>query len=308
MISGFMIAKNLLKQGYPFVEAIASALPICDEFLISDGYSTDGTFELLQKMALLNKKIKVSRYNWLTTKSLNVLTDATNEVRKKCSFEYIFYIQANEIVPETDVVAIKSLPEILPDAHTFCLPFSHVMGIQKWAEQFRLRLSKNEPGIVAVGDAWTLGPSKAFVRSVAIKSLRNPRKLIRYIGRGIEYTYANSFSNVDSRAIYLPKPIFRYYSLFPKDFIEKSKNHAEMFGDSVFDRYISVLSDKIGDYDSFWREATDLFRTGLTGSNYPAFGVINREEHPKIMQDFISNTEVDSYYVRPKVLESIAGL
>ena len=37
MISGFMIAKNLLKQGYPFVEAVASALPVCDEFLISDG-------------------------------------------------------------------------------------------------------------------------------------------------------------------------------------------------------------------------------------------------------------------------------
>ena len=123
MISGFMIAKNLLKQGYPFVEAVASALPICDEFLISDGYSTDGTFELLQKMELLNKKIKISRYNWLKTKSLNILTDATNEVRKKCSFEYIFYIQANEIVPETDVASIKRLPEILPQAHTFCLPY-----------------------------------------------------------------------------------------------------------------------------------------------------------------------------------------
>ena len=43
MISGFMIVKDVLRQGYPFVEAIASALPICDEFLISDGYSTDGT-------------------------------------------------------------------------------------------------------------------------------------------------------------------------------------------------------------------------------------------------------------------------
>lgn len=308
MISGFMIAKNLLKQGYPFVEAIASALPICDEFLISDGYSTDGTYEMLQKMAALNKKIKISRYNWLKTKSLNVLTDATNEVRKMCNFEYIFYVQANEIVPETDVASIKSLPEILPQAHTFCLPYLHLMGNQKWAEQFRLRFSKNEPGIVAVGDAWTLGPSKDFVRSVAVKSLRNPRKLIRYIGSGIEYAYANSFSNVCSRAIYLPKPVFRYYSLFPRDFLEKSKNHAEMFGDPDFYRTINVLSDKTDDYDSFWREAANFFRAELTGSNNPAFGAINREEHPKIMQDLISNTELNSYYVREKVLESIAGL
>ena len=308
MISGFMIAKNLLKQGYPFVEAVASALPICDEFLISDGYSTDGTFELLQKMALLNRKIKVSRYNWLTTKSLSVLTDATNEVRKKCSFEHIFYVQANEIVPENDIEVIKSLPEILPQARTFCFPFSHVLGNQKWAEQFRLRFSKNEPGIIAVGDAWTLGPSKAFVRSVAVKSLRHPRTLIRYVGRGIEYTYANSFSNVTSRAIYLPKPIFRYYALFPRDFIEKSKNHAEIFGDQSFYKNINVLEKKIGDYDSFWRGAADLFREGLTGSNYPAFGEIKKEDHPKIMQDLVSSTKVDRYYVRSEVLESIVGL
>ena len=63
-ISGFMIAKNVIRQGYPFAEAIASALPICDEFLISDGYSDDGTFEMLQKISSLNKKIKLSRTEW----------------------------------------------------------------------------------------------------------------------------------------------------------------------------------------------------------------------------------------------------
>ena len=64
MISGFMITKNVLEQGYPFVEAIASALPICDEFLISDGYSTDGTFEVLQRISRLNPKVKVDQYHW----------------------------------------------------------------------------------------------------------------------------------------------------------------------------------------------------------------------------------------------------
>jgi len=35
-----MIVKDVLSQEYPFMEAIAQALPICDEFLISDEYST----------------------------------------------------------------------------------------------------------------------------------------------------------------------------------------------------------------------------------------------------------------------------
>ena len=59
MISGFMVLKNVLKTRYPFVESIAASLPICDEFLISDGYSTDGTFEILEKIAAINNKIKL---------------------------------------------------------------------------------------------------------------------------------------------------------------------------------------------------------------------------------------------------------
>ena len=64
MISGFTIVKDVLRQGYPFVEAIASALPICDEFLISEGYSTDGTYEVIQRIVSLNKKVKVFRQHW----------------------------------------------------------------------------------------------------------------------------------------------------------------------------------------------------------------------------------------------------
>jgi len=61
MISGFMTLKNVVKTGYPFVEAIAASLPVCDEFLISEGYSTDSTYEICEKLAQLNKKIKVFR-------------------------------------------------------------------------------------------------------------------------------------------------------------------------------------------------------------------------------------------------------
>ena len=308
MISCFMILKNGLKQGYPFPEAIASALPICDEFLISDGYSTDGTFEMLKQMSLLNKKIKIFRYNWLDTKSVTVLTDATNALRKKCGSKYIFYVQANEIVHEDDVGFIRDLPEILPQVNTFCFPYLHLMGNYKWAEEFRLRFSKNIDGIVAIGDASTLGPSKAFIVSESLKSLRNPRKLLGYIGRGIEWTYVNSGNNTLSRSIYLPKPLFRYWSLFPRNFFEKSKNHAEMFGMPDFYETMNILKDKMDDYSFFWQKASDLFRVGLAGVNCPAFGVVNKEDHPKIMQDFISNPNIDSYYVRQKVLESIGAL
>jgi len=43
MISGFTIARNVVDLGYPLIESVCSALPICDEFVISEGYSTDRT-------------------------------------------------------------------------------------------------------------------------------------------------------------------------------------------------------------------------------------------------------------------------
>ena len=170
MISGFMIVKDALKQGYPFVEAVASSLSICDEFLISDGYSTDGTFEIVQKMAKLNKKIKVFRQEWPAARRYTILGEVTNAIRRKCKYEYMLSIQANEIIHEDSVDFIRELPQMCPKVNTFSFPFWHFFNKYKFYEDFRLRFSKNRPGIVATGDAWSLGPSKAFVTSESLET------------------------------------------------------------------------------------------------------------------------------------------
>ena len=51
-IIGILAAKNLISQGYPFLEAIYSFLNWGDELYISDGYSNDGTFDILSKLLL----------------------------------------------------------------------------------------------------------------------------------------------------------------------------------------------------------------------------------------------------------------
>jgi glycosyltransferase involved in cell wall biosynthesis len=64
-ISGFIVVRNVVSQGYPFIEAIAAALPICDEFLISDGCSTDETWEALQVLeAFYPGKIRLFQDEW----------------------------------------------------------------------------------------------------------------------------------------------------------------------------------------------------------------------------------------------------
>jgi glycosyltransferase involved in cell wall biosynthesis len=315
-ISGFMVVKDALKQGYPFVEAVASALPVCDELLVSDGYSTDGTFETLQKIASLNKKVKVFRNEW-SNRGLTIIADVSNDLRKKCTSTNLFYIQAPEIVHEDDLKMLKALPELFPETETFCLPYTSVISNFKIQEEFRLRLVRNLDRINLTGDAWAFSVSRKFIRSEAMSKLKRPKKLLSYVGRGIEWTYAGSLNNKKSRAVYLPKPVFRYPVLFKENFIERCKGHAWHLNMPDYYNLVSEVQKEEG--ESFYEKAAQLHRGGpLLGFkiNYGGSGIeysaelsrVKTEEHPRIMREFITKgATIPRYYVRDSVLNEIAN-
>ena len=303
-----MVLKNVLKTGYPFVESIAASLPICDEFLISEGYSTDGTFEVVEKISKLNKKVKFFRQEWPNIKKYNVIAEVTNSIRAKCSYDYIFSIQANEIVHERSIELIKALPEICPDVKSFSLPFVHLVKDHTFYEDFRLRFAKNLKNIVAVGDAWTLGSTGSFTNAEAFKALRHPRRLRQYINKGIDWTFTNSCVNSFSRAIYLPKPIYRYWALFPVDYLEKCEKHAEMFGLQGLRKDIELLKKYSDEPSIFWEKAAEIRRKEL-GFHYPdTLGTVEWEDHPKLMKDLLSDSSNKSYHIRDEVLDTIKNL
>jgi len=303
-----MVLKNVLKTGYPFVESIAASLPVCDEFLISEGYSTDGTFEVVEKISQLNKKVKVFRQEWPVTKKYSVIAEVTNTIRAKCSYDHIFSIQANEILHEKNIEFIRALPEICPQVNAFSLPFVHLVKDYRFFEDFRLRFSKNMKNIVAIGDAWTLGSSKSFIQSQTRKGVRHPRMMLQYIYKGIEWTYTNSGVSPLSRAIYLPKPIYRYWSLFPMDYLEKCEKHVEMFGLRELQKDIEALRNYVDDPATFWKKAAEIRRKEL-GFHYPdALGITSIEDHPKIVRDLVGDSKLKSYSVRSEILDSIKDL
>ena len=297
-----------MKTGYPFVESIVASLPICDELLISEGYSTDGTFEVLEKIQRLNKKVKVYRDQWPQTRKYSVIAEVTNNVRAKCSGDYIFSIQANEIVHEDSIELIKALPEMRPQVNTFTLPFIHLVKDAKFYEDFRLRFAKNLKNIEAVVDAWTLGPSESFTNSEFRKCLTHPRRLRQYINKGIEWTYANTISSSLSKAVYLSKPIHRYWSLFPNDYLEKCKKHIEMFGLTNLREDLATLKNHLDDPSDFWRAAAEIRRKEL-GFHYPAdLRMVKLEDHPRIVRGLLADSSLTSYRVREEVLDSIRDL
>lgn len=303
-ISAFTIVKDAIKQGYPFAESIASALPTCDELLISDGFSTDGTYEILQKMEKLNKKIKIYQQEW-TKKTLTVIADLSNDLRKKCRFEYLFYIQAPEIIHEKNIETLRALPEMFPDADTFCLPFTTIIGNLKAQEEPRLRFCKNLQRLHLTGDAWAFSVTRGFVKSEARKNLRHPRKLLNYIGRGVEWTYAGSLNNVRSRAVCLPAPILRYPCLFKENYIERCAGHAVNLDLSMYQNAGKKYETVAG--EAFFENVAKDYREANHTNYLGDLGIFKGEKHPAIMRELIEKrTFIPRYYVRDTVLDIIA--
>jgi len=102
-ISGFTFVKNAVKFSFPVVESIESILPICDEFIVNVGKSDDGTLELID--SIRNGKIEIIESEWdprLKHKG-RILAEQTDIALAKCTGDWCFYLQADEVVHERDL-------------------------------------------------------------------------------------------------------------------------------------------------------------------------------------------------------------
>lgn len=303
-ISCFTITKDCLSQGYPFVESFASVLPICDELLISDGYSTDGTFEVLQELASCNKKIKIHREKW-TKKDPSVLADVSNTMRWKCKGNYLFYLQPAEVVHEDNLETLRLLSYRYPEVDTFCLPFVSLIGKYKTADEVRLRFCKNLSRFIVIGDANSLSTSRQFIIEEVRRNLYRPRKFINLIGRGVEWRYASALNNVKSRVVFLPKPIYRYQALFKTNFLARCKGHSENIN-LRFDTFAKNIENLEGEA-FFERAAMDsrLHYNPLSVNFSGDYGILAQDRHPKIMYELL-NSKADRYFVRDSMIEEIS--
>jgi hypothetical protein len=205
-ISGFLVVKDGVAQGYPFVEAIRAALPLCDELWIGDGGSEDGTWEALEVVReALSGRVHVLRDPWPSGTGLwRAVAAATTRLKERCRFPWCFQLQANEIVPPGVVAALRREPELYPTLELFRLPYLTLIGWEiAWHVDFRRRLMANRPEIVARGDGYDCGYAPA-------RLWRRPRRLLAFAAhrRG-------------ERIVHLAEPILRCRALFPRAYLAK---------------------------------------------------------------------------------------
>jgi len=162
-VSGFTIIRNGVLYAYPFREAILSVLPLCDEFIVNVGKSDDNTLEMVKSIG--DKRIKIFESEWDMSirEGGKVLSIETNKALERCTGDWRFYIQSDEVLHEKYIPEVKTkMKQYLNDDEVEGLRFKykHFYGsydyyqdnYRKWYVK-EVRVIKNNPDIVSMGDA-----------------------------------------------------------------------------------------------------------------------------------------------------------
>ena len=163
-ISAFTYVRNGIHLGYPFVESIKSLLPIVDEYIVVIGDSTDGTREAVSSIG--SDKIKIVDTVWddnmRTGGKIFALQANIGMDHARKEADWLFHLQADEIIHESDHTAIKTALENNLHNHKadgFLLKFINFYGDyahycpSRRFHQREIRIVRNNPKIRSYKDS-----------------------------------------------------------------------------------------------------------------------------------------------------------
>ena len=153
-LSGYTTTNNCIRQNYPFIESIVSLSDFCDEIIVVDGGSDDGTWEKLSELSaeIENLKIYQNKRDWSNKR--HAVFDGMQKAlaRSLCTSDYCWQQDVDEVVHEDDYEKIKKLTKDLPSSiMLLALPVVEYWGrnekVRVDVNPWKWRLSKNHPHI-----------------------------------------------------------------------------------------------------------------------------------------------------------------
>lgn len=135
-ISGYTHILNPKEHGFPFIQSIKSMLGFCDEVVVVDGGSTDGSVEMIR--ALKDERVQVIERPWdWEEPGMDGQQKAFG--RAMCAGDFLWQMDADEVVHEEDYTKIKKLVKNFPkDCDILHLPV-----IELWGDDHTVRTDRH---------------------------------------------------------------------------------------------------------------------------------------------------------------------
>ena len=145
-ISGYTHVFNAESGGYPYVQSIRSMLGFCDEVVVVDGGSEDGTVEKIRAIDDPRIKIYERKWDW-NEPGMDGMQKAFGRVM--CTGDFLWQQDVDEVVHEDDYDKVKKLVKKFPrECSLVHLPVVELWGDEKTVRtdrhSWKWRLSKND--------------------------------------------------------------------------------------------------------------------------------------------------------------------
>jgi glycosyltransferase involved in cell wall biosynthesis len=282
-LSGYTTIKNVITSDYPWEQSVSSMLSFCDEVIILDGGSDDGSYEKALAWSEKEPKLVVKQFkrNWNDPKF--AMFDGANKAiaRTLCTGDWCWQQDVDEIVHEDDYKKIKPLCRQMPKPmKLLCLPVIEYWGSNKKVRidvnPWKWRLSRNDSNIThgipdkhrkydENGNLYSLGsdgcdyidngnyqqiPHTTFytpeLHQVRIQALNGDQKSLE--------VYENYMNQVVNQI-----PGVYHYSWFDiKRKIYTYKNYWSKHWTSMYNKKIEDLPENNMFFDKKWSDVTDL--------------------------------------------------
>lgn len=105
-LSGCVFIRNTFQGAFCLFESMYQLLPLCDEFIVMDLGSDDGTLEVLKQIALANPKVRIIKQVFYKNDA-SIFAELANEVISHCNHPNVLYYQADEIWHENLIEVTK---------------------------------------------------------------------------------------------------------------------------------------------------------------------------------------------------------
>lgn len=95
-LSGCVFIKDCFKGAFCLFESMYQLLPLCDEFIVMDLGSTDGTLEALKEIESSNSKVRVI-HSTFYEEDAAIFAKLANDLIGMCQYPSVLYYQSDEI-------------------------------------------------------------------------------------------------------------------------------------------------------------------------------------------------------------------